>query len=234
MWETKGPQGPQGKQGFVGTTDTEGKLVKIEKDPTGTEPFSDLAVDIGNTGGGQEVNNMQPFTAVNYIIALQGVFPSHNRRDLASKNEDGIEEDDQAHRHLGTDPFIGKIIMFGSNFAPRGWAFCDGSLLPIAQNSALFSIMGTTYGGDGCTTFGLPDLRGRAPMHPGNGPDLTSWRLGEKGGTETNTLTVNQLAPHNHNTVNSFTNVAGIVLVATTTTTTSIPSDDDTFKACKD
>ena len=96
------------------------------------------------------------------------------------------------------DPFIAEIIMFGGNFAPRGWAFCDGQLLPISSNSALFSILGTTYGGDGRTTFALPDLRGRVSMHPGNGPGLSSRRLGEKGGSEHNTLTVNQLPSHNH------------------------------------
>ncbi|WMX13636.1 MULTISPECIES: phage tail protein [unclassified Aureispira] len=96
------------------------------------------------------------------------------------------------------DPFIGEIIMFGGNFAPRGWAFCDGQLLPIAQNSALFSILGTTYGGDGRTTFALPDLRGRVAIHPGNGPGLSDYRLGQKGGTETVTLTTNQIPSHNH------------------------------------
>ncbi|MFH6604505.1 phage tail protein [Maribacter algicola] len=96
------------------------------------------------------------------------------------------------------EPFIGQIIMFGGNFAPRGWALCDGQLLSIASNSALYSILGTTYGGDGRTTFGLPDLRGRVPMHAGNGPGLTPRRLGEKSGTETNTLNVNQLPSHSH------------------------------------
>ena len=96
------------------------------------------------------------------------------------------------------EPFIGEIIMFGGNFAPRGWALCDGSLLSISQNSALFSILGTTYGGDGRTTFGLPDLRGRAPVHPGNGPGLTPRQLGEKSGAETVTLSVGQMPAHNH------------------------------------
>jgi len=91
------------------------------------------------------------------------------------------------------EPFIAEIIMFGGNFAPRGWAFCDGQLLSISQNTALFSLLGTTYGGDGRTTFGLPDLRGRVAMHPGNGPGLSNYRLGQKGGSETNTLNSNQL-----------------------------------------
>lgn len=96
------------------------------------------------------------------------------------------------------EPFIGEIIMFGGNFAPRGWALCDGQLLPISQNQALFSILGTTYGGDGRTTFGLPDLRGRVAMHEGSGPGLTPRNLGAKGGTETVTLNVNEMPSHNH------------------------------------
>ncbi len=96
------------------------------------------------------------------------------------------------------EPFIGQIIMFGGNFAPRGWALCDGSLLQVSQNAALFSILGTTYGGDGRTTFGLPDLRGRVPMHAGNGPGLSSRRLGEKGGTEAVTLATSQIPAHTH------------------------------------
>tara|TARA_B110000091_G_C13654880_1_gene407018 strand:- start:54 stop:590 length:537 start_codon:yes stop_codon:yes gene_type:complete len=97
-----------------------------------------------------------------------------------------------------SEPFIAQIQMFGGNFAPRGWAFCDGQLLSISQNTALFSILGTTYGGDGRTTMGLPDLRGRAAMHAGNGAGLNSRPLGLKSGTETNTLTQNNLPPHSH------------------------------------
>ncbi len=96
------------------------------------------------------------------------------------------------------EPFIGQIIMFAGNFAPRGWALCDGQLLAISENSALFSILGTTYGGDGRTTFGLPDLRGRVPMHAGSGPGRTPRSLGSAGGSETNTLNVNQLPSHTH------------------------------------
>ena len=97
-----------------------------------------------------------------------------------------------------SDPFIAEIIMFGGNFAPRGWAFCDGQLLPISQNQALFSLLGTTYGGDGRTSFGLPDLRSRFPMHPGTGPGLSTRRLGEKGGVENVTLTTGQMPNHTH------------------------------------
>jgi microcystin-dependent protein len=118
-----------------------------------------------------------------------------------------------------SEPFIAQIVMFGGNFAPRSWAFCDGQLLPIAQNTALFSLLGTTYGGDGRTTFGLPDLRGRFPMHPGNGPGLSSRRLGQSGGSENNTLTTSQLPSHTHtlkaagngaNTNNPDSNVLGL------------------------
>jgi microcystin-dependent protein len=97
-----------------------------------------------------------------------------------------------------SEPFIGEIQMFGGNFAPRNYAFCDGTLLPIAQNTALFSLLGTTYGGDGRVTFGLPDLRGRIPVHAGNGPGLTTRRLGESSGAETAALTVNQIPSHVH------------------------------------
>lgn len=95
-------------------------------------------------------------------------------------------------------PFIGEIRMFGGNFAPRYWALCNGQLLAIAQNTALFSLLGTMYGGDGMTTFGLPDLRGRVPLHFGQGAGLSSYWLGDKGGSESTTLTVNQLPAHNH------------------------------------
>ena len=97
-----------------------------------------------------------------------------------------------------SEPFIAEIRIFAGNFAPRSWAFCDGQLLPISQNTALFSLIGTTYGGDGRTTTALPNLQGRAPMHPGTGPGLTTRRLGEKVGTETVTLTEAQMAQHNH------------------------------------
>jgi microcystin-dependent protein len=96
------------------------------------------------------------------------------------------------------EPFIGQIIMFAGNFAPRGWALCDGQLLEVSTHSALFSILGTTYGGDGRTTFGLPDLRGRVPMHAGHGPGLSNRKLGEKGGTETVTLGTNEIPTHHH------------------------------------
>lgn len=97
-----------------------------------------------------------------------------------------------------SEPFIAEIKIFAGTFAPRGYTFCNGQLLPIAQNTALFSIVGTMFGGDGRTTLGLPNLQGRAPMHTGNGPGLTTRRMGEVGGTETVTLAENQLASHQH------------------------------------
>jgi microcystin-dependent protein len=96
------------------------------------------------------------------------------------------------------NPFLGQITLFAGNFAPRAWAFCDGQLLPIASNSALFSILGTTYGGDGRTTFALPDLRSRVPVHAGRGPGLSDYRLGQRGGVEQTVLTQLQLPQHSH------------------------------------
>ncbi len=97
-----------------------------------------------------------------------------------------------------SEPFIGEIRMFAGNFAPQGWAFCDGQLLAVNQNDALFSLFGTIYGGDGETTFGLPDLRGRIPIHAGSGPGLTPRQLGARGGAENVTVTEQQLPNHTH------------------------------------
>lgn len=99
---------------------------------------------------------------------------------------------------IADTPFVGEIRWVGFNFAPRGWAFCDGQLLAISQNDALFSLLGTIYGGDGRTTFGLPDLRGRAPVHMGSGPGLTPRNIGAKGGQENVTLSSTQLPAHPH------------------------------------
>ena len=165
-----GPQGPPGPPGeYVGiapvSVDNVGGIIGLN---AGTDA-GDLMTWDGNNWVARQpavqhftINNMQPFTGVNFIIAMQGIFPSRN----------------------GIEPFIAEIIMFGGDFAPRGWAFCDGQLLAINQNDALFSLLGTTYGGDGRTTFALPDLRGRVPLHPGDGPGLTNRNLGERGGSE--------------------------------------------------
>ena len=97
-----------------------------------------------------------------------------------------------------SEPLIGTIILFGGNFAPRGWAFCEGQLLSINSNEALFSILGTVYGGDGRTTFGLPDLRGRVAVQQGTGPGLSAYRLGTRLGTEEVVLNTAEFPSHNH------------------------------------
>lgn len=96
------------------------------------------------------------------------------------------------------NPFLAEIVMFGGNFAPRGWAYTSGQLLAISSNSALFSLLGCTFGGDCRTSFGLPDLRSRTPLHPGNGPGLSSTRLGQKGGTQQFTVLTANMPSHNH------------------------------------
>jgi microcystin-dependent protein len=96
------------------------------------------------------------------------------------------------------DPYIGEIRMFAGTFAPMGWALCEGQLMPISENDALFILIGTTYGGDGQETFALPDLRGRAPIHHGAGPGLTNRVIGEQAGVEEVTLTAQQIPVHNH------------------------------------
>jgi microcystin-dependent protein len=106
------------------------------------------------------------------------------------------------------DPFLGEIRIFGGNFAPVGWAICDGSLLPIAQNTALFSILGTMYGGNGTTNFALPDLRGRVVVGVGQGQGLSPYVQGQMGGTETQTLTVLQMPAHSHSVSATETNAS--------------------------
>ena len=110
------------------------------------------------------ISNIQPYLTVNYCIALQGIYPSRS----------------------GIEPYIGEIEIFGFDFAPVGWAKCDGQLLTISGNTALFSLIGTYYGGNGTTTFGLPNLRGRVPIHQGTGPGLSPYVIAQQGGAETN------------------------------------------------
>ena len=112
------------------------------------------------------VDNRQPYLALNYCIATVGIFPSRS----------------------DAEPFVSEIELFAFNFAPNGWAFCNGQILAISSNTALFSLLGTTYGGNGISNFGLPDLRGRAPMMFGQGPGLSNFSLGQTGGTESNTI----------------------------------------------
>lgn len=131
----------------------------------------------GNTGGGLPLNNDQPSLALNYLIALQGIFPSPNSNSSP----------------FGDDPVLGQIVEFAGNFAPLGWALANGQLLAINQNQALFSLLGTNYGGDGRTTFALPDLRGRTLIGSGAG-----YSVGDVFGNDFNTLTVANLAAHDH------------------------------------
>jgi len=97
------------------------------------------------------------------------------------------------------DPFVAEIRIFGFNFAPVGWALCEGQILPISQNTALFSLLGTTYGGNGTSTFALPNLKGRVPMHPGQGPGLEAYDLGEEGGSSDVMVLESEMPAHNHN-----------------------------------
>ena len=106
-----------------------------------------------------------------------------------------------APAHAGSDPFLGQISWVGFNFAPRGWAFCDGQILPINSNQSLYSLLGTTYGGDGRTTFALPDMRSRTIVHKGQASEGVNWVLGQKGGAETTTYTQATMAAHSHSPV---------------------------------
>jgi microcystin-dependent protein len=118
------------------------------------------------------------------------------------------------------EPFIGEVRIFAGNFAPRGYAMCNGQLLPISQNTALFSILGTTYGGNGTTNFALPNLQGMSPLHPGQGPGLSPYVLGQTGGQTAHTLSVSELPAHAHSLHGSSaatggTPGGGVVLAAT-------------------
>jgi microcystin-dependent protein len=115
---------------------------------------------------------------------------------------------------MGYEPYIGEIVLFAGNYEPRGWRFCHGQTLSIAQNTALFSILGTTYGGNGTTTFQLPDLRGRVPVCAGQGPGLSDWQLGQAAGSETVTLTDKQLPVHTHGVGLTVGNAAGGTAIA--------------------
>ncbi|MGE6434667.1 phage tail protein [Shewanella baltica] len=123
-----------------------------------------------------------------------------------------------------SDPFIGQISMFAGNFAPRGWAFCNGQLLSVSQNSALFAILGTTYGGNGQTTFALPNLQGRVPVHQGQSPGMSQYNLGQTGGTENVTLTANELPAHVHSVALNGTGNTSVALGASSANgNTAIP-----------
>src|SRR5437764_6165083 len=124
-----------------------------------------------------------------------------------------------------SQPYVGELRMFGGNFAPAGWAFAQGQLIPISQNDTLFNLYGTTYGGDGQNTFALPNLSGRVPVHQGQGPGISqSYQIGESGGVESVTLTVQQLPAHNH----AF--LASQNIAQNTKPTDSVPAQSTTVK----
>ena len=138
------------------------------------------ATMLAEAGQGHAHDNVQPFTCVNFIIALYGIVPHPG-----SGPAEG-------------DPYLGEIRIFPFYFFPRGWHYCDGSLQSIASDTALYSILGTAYGGDGVSTFALPDLRGRAPMDYGDAPGLSPRQLGAMGGAETVALDLAQIPSHGH------------------------------------
>jgi microcystin-dependent protein len=125
------------------------------------------------------------------------------------------------------DPFVAEIRIFPFHFAPKGWAFCDGQVLPISQNTALFSLLGTTYGGNGQSTFALPDLRGSVPMHPGQGPGLSLHDLGETGGSETATLLETEIPSHSH--IMKASNSDGVSPTPTNNISSAPGADRDLF-----
>jgi microcystin-dependent protein len=134
-----------------------------------------------STGSGQPHQNMQPSLGINYVIAIQGTFPSQDGGSGGS-----------------TDPYLGEIMMFAGNFAPRGWALAQGQLLQRNQNQGLFALLGATYGGNGVTNFALPDLRGRVPIGTGQGPGMTNRTIAQQTGTESVALSAAQMPPHTH------------------------------------
>lgn len=134
---------------------------------------------VGITSG--TASNMQPYTAIKYYIATSGTFPFKNAPSKVLNDPHYIP----TSQAISTSPYLSEIMPFAGVVVPNGWAECNGQLLPINSNTALFSIIGTTYGGDGESTFALPDLRGRTPIHYGNGPGLTNRPLGQKSGSET-------------------------------------------------
>ena len=121
-----------------------------------------------------------------------------------------------------SDPFIAEVRIFAGNFAPRGWALCDVQLMSVSQNTALFSLVGTIYGGDGRKTFGLPNLLGRAPLHPGRGAGLTSRRIGERGGAETHAVTIQERPSHTHN----FNATSAAATTGTPSASVTLAGDD--------
>lgn len=163
-------------------------IVEMMKDAFSINESINIEIDTNSSGNNSAHNNMSPALTLNYIIALNGVYPS---RDGGS----------------AVDPILGEIKMFAFNFAPGGFAKCEGQLFQISQYDALFSLLGTIYGGDGETTFGLPDLRGRMPIGSGNGPGLSNYGVGHGEGKETVALSENEMPSHSHNVVKQTVNI---------------------------
>lgn len=128
------------------------------------------------------------------------------------------------------DPFVAEIRIFPFTFAPRGWAFCDGQILPLSQNTALFSLLGTMYGGDGKSNFALPNLQGSAPMHPGQGPGLSAHDLGETGGSQTVSLLITEMPVHSH-TLRADTLDLGDTNIASNTASLALSSGGSLYQA---
>ena len=142
---------------------------------------------------------ISPYLGINFVIALTGIYPARGNRRLSEINATTLADGQKySHRRLGTDTFLGEIMAFGGNFAPTGYALCQGQILGLAQNTALFSLLGTQYGGTGTSTFALPDLRGRVTVSAGQGAGLSPYVTGETTGVETQTLAVPNLPSHLH------------------------------------
>jgi microcystin-dependent protein len=190
----------------VGTTDpilvgevagTESNVLTVANLPSHAHAMPTGGGTSGAAGGGQAYSNAQPTLSLNYIIATDGFFPS---RGEDTSTNDG--------------PFLGEVALFAGNFVPSGWALADGRSLMIRQNMALFSLLGTTYGGDGRSTFFLPDLRGRLAVGEGQGAGLTNWDLGQVRGTDALTLSQAEMPAHDHTvTAVPEPGVVGLVVV---------------------
>lgn len=156
------------------------------------------------SGGVAPHENRQPYLGMRFVIAtMPGLYPTgaqDQSYEIHEHPENAYPETQEEFSVGGDEAFIGQLGLMGFNFAPRNWAKCDGQLLPIANYSALFSLIGTSFGGDGVTTFALPDLRSRVPIGIGQGPGLSSYQLGQRGGVETVSLTEDQTPAHNHQT----------------------------------
>ena len=162
------------------TVGTEQASLSVNQTPAHLHTIDSISIATGITGGNAQINNEQPVIGLHYIIATSGIYPSR----------DGSGTEDE--------PMFGQISLFAGNFAPDGWEFCNGQLKPIAQNNALFSILGTYYGGDGRTNFALPNLDNTLAVGTGTGPGLSSWSIGETFGTAGITLNYSQLPAHTH------------------------------------